>query len=161
MKRFIVFCWLISFAFCASAEAVQNEKNKDHKNADSVFSELSGILCRQIIDMSSIDKKDDNRGSYVKYSISSYLSTIPKDNREKLRSIVLTQFDIMEKAGIELDPDARAFVEKHPVDLSMLIIMVLNNQALKDKGIDQNLYDKATINILKETIVQIKVLQKE
>ncbi|HBM16247.1 MAG TPA: hypothetical protein DD381_07915 [Lentisphaeria bacterium] len=161
MKRFTVYCLLVSFAFCASTLTGQETKSKNHTNADPVFNELAYILCRQIVDMSSIDKKDGNRGSYVKYSISDYLSTIPKDKREKLRDIVLKQIDIMEKSGIDLDPDEKPFVEKHPVDLSMLIIMSFNNQVLQDREIDQNIYDKATINILKETILQIKVLQKE
>lgn len=145
----------------SSVPPVTAAKKADIVTADSIFNDLNEILCRQIVDMSSINKKDDNKGKYVKYSIADYLETIPKDKRENLRTIVLKQIDAMDKAGISHDDKEKAFVESHPVDLSMLMIMFFNNQALREKGLDQNLYDKNTVNILKEILLQIKALQQE
>lgn len=190
MKRFIVIFFLMYGGQSIFSDNIHNENNaamqtsinasssittaKDHSkpqaeatkksnivNSDSVFNELNEILSRQIVDMSSMSKKDDNKGAYVKYSITDYLGTIPKDKKENLRAIVLKQIEAMDNAGISHDAEEKSFVESHPVDLSMLMIMSFNDQALREKGLDKNLYDKNTISILKEILSQIKSLQQD
>lgn len=119
-----------------------------------IFDDLDRILCRQIIYMSSIDNKDAIKGDNIKYSLTLYLKNLPKEQKEHIKALVVKQMDSMDDKGIKYDLEERSFAEKHPVDLSILMMMYFNHYGLNE--LDSALYDEETITILQNIINRFK-----
>ena len=126
------------------------KSGNDNADIKTVFKKLDFIICRQMVDMQSNSGKESSIAEHAKYFLSGYLKTLSSEDKEQIRSVVLKQIELMDKHGIEHDPDEKEYIETHPVDMAMIMILSFNHQALN--GYDNDIYSSQIIEILKGCI---------